>query len=79
MVKILNSIATEFDNFCSCSFNPKGGHDNASTNSLPTGFQLDISESVWTSIPEMNVPRRDHACLFVEFEKTKGILVTGGN
>ncbi len=22
--------------------------------------------------------RREHACLFVEFEETKGILVTGG-
>jgi hypothetical protein len=26
----------------------------------------------------MEVARREHACLFVEFEETKGILVTGG-
>ena len=26
----------------------------------------------------MNHPRRDHACVFVEFETTSGVLVTGG-
>ena len=26
----------------------------------------------------MNHPRRDHACAFVEFETTSGVLVTGG-
>lgn len=56
-----------------------GGHDNASTNSLPLGYQLDISEGTWTTLPQMIVPRRDHACLLVEFEKARGILVTGGN
>ena len=57
-----------------------GGHDNASTNSLPTGFALDLSRSdpEWAELPEMEQPRRDHACLLVEFEDAAGVLVTGG-
>ncbi|TRY74923.1 hypothetical protein TCAL_07513 [Tigriopus californicus] len=55
-----------------------GGHDDNSTLSLATGYMLNILENAWTEIPNMKVPRRDHACLFVEFEKSKGMLVTGG-
>ena len=55
-----------------------GGHDNVSTNSLPTGYSYRVSEGKWTAIAEMNVPRRDHACLFLEMEDNNGILVTGG-
>eukprot|EP00095_Tigriopus_kingsejongensis_P003416 maker-scaffold1126_size61158-snap-gene-0.11 protein:Tk03416 transcript:maker-scaffold1126_size61158-snap-gene-0.11-mRNA-1 annotation:"hypothetical protein TRIADDRAFT_56004" len=55
-----------------------GGHDNSSSQSLPLGYMLKILDNQWTEIPNMNVPRRDHACLFVEFEKARGILVTGG-
>ncbi len=55
-----------------------GGHDNVSTNSLPTVYKLDPSTKEWLDLPEMNHPRRDHACLYVELEETDGILVTGG-
>ena len=55
-----------------------GGHDNASTNSLPSGYRYEVGEGKWTAIAEMNVPRRDHACLFLEMEDNNGILVTGG-
>ena len=39
---------------------------------------MTVSTGSWTEIPEMEAERREHACLFVEFEDTKGILVTGG-
>ena len=38
-----------------------------------------MSTGTWTSITSMEIARREHACLYVEFEETKGILVTGGN
>ena len=62
----------------SSMFSFSGGHDNSSTNSLPTAHKLSVSTGKWTKLPEMKHPRRDHACVFVEFETTSGILVTGG-
>ena len=55
-----------------------GGHDNSSTNSLPTTFLLDLTTGEWTESTPMTTPRRDHACLFVDFEDRSGVLVTGG-
>ena len=56
-----------------------GGHAEDPEVPLGSGLVLDITEGKWTDIPAMNEARRDHACLYVEFEKNKGILVTGGN
>ncbi len=56
-----------------------GGHNtNSTVKSLNTGLRLKVSTGAWTTITSMEVARREHACLFVEFEETKGILVTGG-
>ena len=57
-----------------------GGHNtNSTVKSLNTGLKLKVSTGTWTSITSMEIARREHACLYVEFEETKGILVTGGN
>ena len=32
----------------------------------------------WTFGASMLESRRDHACLYVEFERSRGVLVTGG-
>jgi hypothetical protein len=57
----------------------EGGHNtNATAKSVNTGLKLKVSTGTWTTITSMEVARREHACLFVEFEDTKGILVTGG-
>lgn len=37
-----------------------------------------MSKGKWTKLSDLNQPRRDHACVFVEFETTSGVLVTGG-
>ena len=57
-----------------------GGHDNRSSSALSSGFKYDVSKATWSSseVPEMNDARKDHACLYIELETTKGILVTGG-
>ena len=57
-----------------------GGHDNRSTSALGTGLRYDISKGAWSSsdVPEMQDARKDHACLYIELETTRGVLVTGG-
>jgi len=58
-----------------------GGHSNQSYISLPSLLELSQGEDGivrWTQLADMNQPRRDHGCLFVEFESSKGVLVTGG-
>ena len=56
-----------------------GGHDNSSTTSLNSGYELNLKNGGrWTELASMTEPRRDHACLYIELEETNGILVTGG-
>jgi len=55
-----------------------GGHTNSSSQSQDSVFQLDKETGQWSELPGMITPRRDHGCLFVEFETSKGVLVTGG-
>lgn len=55
-----------------------GGHDNSSTASLATTLRLSTETGGWEEIKSMLEPRRDHACMFLELERKKGILVTGG-
>lgn len=55
-----------------------GGHDNSSTESLDTVLRLSRETGGWEKAPSMLEPRRDHGCLFIELERTKGVLVTGG-
>lgn len=60
-------------------FLPGGqGSDGSSSSSLSSGYSLHAPTSRFSSLPPMNQARRDHACLFVEFEHDKGVLVTGG-
>ena len=58
-----------------------GGHDNRSASALSSGLKYDVSKATWSSsdVPEMQDARKDHACLYIELETTRGILVTGGN
>jgi hypothetical protein len=54
-----------------------GGQSNQSSSlSLVLSFSKDQRE--WTEGQNMLQPRRDHACLYVELEDRKGMLVTGG-
>ena len=55
-----------------------GGHDNSSFASLATVLKLSADTGNWQQIESMIDPRRDHTCLYVEFERSKGILVAGG-
>ncbi len=55
-----------------------GGHTNTSTESLATTLMLSTETGGWTEIKSMMVPRRDHACIFMELERTTGVLVSGG-
>eukprot|EP00096_Caligus_rogercresseyi_P005548 TRINITY_DN2131_c0_g1_i2.p1 TRINITY_DN2131_c0_g1~~TRINITY_DN2131_c0_g1_i2.p1 ORF type:complete len:555 (+),score=117.14 TRINITY_DN2131_c0_g1_i2:130-1794(+) len=57
-----------------------GGHGNESMSAESAVFALNIEDSIWRRdfIPEMIEPRMDHACVYVEFEETYGILVSGG-
>ena len=56
-----------------------GGHDNSSSIiSLATVLRLSADTGNWQQIESMIDPRRDHTCLYVEFERSKGILVAGG-
>ena len=57
-----------------------GGHDNRSTVAIASGFQYDVLKATWSSsdVPDMTEPRKDHACLYIELETKRGILVTGG-
>ena len=55
-----------------------GGHGNGSAGSVRSAHMLSASKGKWIELAEMNHPRRDHACVFVEFETTSGVLVTGG-
>ena len=66
--------------FISSSSKLLGGHDNRSASALSSGFKYDVSKATWSSsdVPEMQDARKDHACLYIELETTKGILVTGG-
>ena len=50
----------------------QGGHDNSSTDSLSAGYRLKFdSGEGWAKIEDMNIPRRDHACIYVEFEDAR--------
>lgn len=55
-----------------------GGHDNSSFASLATVLKLSADTGNWQQIESMIDPRRDHTCLYVEFERSKGLLVAGG-
>ena len=55
-----------------------GGHDNSSTASLSTVLKLSAETGGWEQVPSMLEARRDHGCLYVEMERARGILVTGG-
>ena len=55
-----------------------GGHDNSSTASLASVLRLSTETGGWEEVASMLEPRRDHACLFLELERTRGVLVTGG-
>ena len=56
-----------------------GGHNNDSSQSLAKVWEFDSKSGEWSELDPMREARRDHACLLVQFEKTDGILVTGGN
>ena len=70
-----------------------GGHNNQSTESLNIMLEMTkvgyiipkltnpsslLQGGDWTFGPLMLESRRDHACLYVEFERSRGVLVTGG-
>ena len=55
-----------------------GGHDNSSTASLASVLRLSAETGGWENMPSMLEARRDHACLYVELERTRGVLVSGG-
>jgi len=55
-----------------------GGHGNDTTQSLDTVLQYQGSGGGWTTLPSLLTARRDHACMWVEFETSAGVLVTGG-
>ena len=56
-----------------------GGHGNGTAaGSVRSARMLSASKGKWIELAEMNHARRDHACVFVEFETTSGVLVTGG-
>ena len=40
--------------------------------------ELEEGTGEWRRLEGMNTPRRDHGCLYVEFESSRGVLVTGG-
>ena len=54
-----------------------GGQSNQSS-SLSLVLSLSKDQGEWTEEQSMHQPRRDHACLYVELEDRKGMLVTGG-
>ena len=54
-----------------------GGQSNQSS-SLSLVLSLSKDQGEWTEEQSMLQPRRDHACLYVELEDRKGMLVTGG-
>ena len=53
-----------------------GGQTNQSSSSLVLSLTKDKDD--WTELQPMLQARRDHACLYVEMEGRKGMLVTGG-
>ena len=53
-------------------------HSNESTASLDTVLQYSAGAATWTPLAPLLTPRRDHACLYVELESSRGVLVTGG-
>ena len=57
-----------------------GGHNNKTASSTASGFRYDVGKATWSSsgVPDMQEPRKADACLYVELETTRGILVTGG-
>ena len=55
-----------------------GGITNQSSPSLSLVLSLSKDQAEWTVLQSMHQPRRDHACLYVELEDRKGMLVTGG-
>ncbi|CAB4067408.1 unnamed protein product [Lepeophtheirus salmonis] len=57
-----------------------GGHNNLTMIPQSSTFVLNIEDSIWRqdAIPDMIEARMDHACVYVEFEDTHGILVSGG-
>lgn len=55
-----------------------GGHSNSSATPLASGWVLDTDSDKWREMTAMTEARKDHACLYVELESTKGLLVTGG-
>ena len=55
-----------------------GGHSNSSATPLASGLVLDTDSGKWRELTAMIEARKDHACLYVELESTKGLLVTGG-
>ena len=55
-----------------------GGHDNSSTASLASVLRLSADTGGWETMPSMLEARRDHACLYIELERTRGVLVSGG-
>ena len=69
-----------------------GGHNNESKESLNIMLEMTKvrqttwspdpplyrQDGPWSLGPSMLQPRRDHACLYVELETLRGVLVTGG-
>ena len=55
-----------------------GGHSNNSVAPVASGWVLDTDSGKWKELADMIEARKDHACLYVELESTKGLLVTGG-
>ena len=55
-----------------------GGHDNSSSTSMSSVLTLSAETGSWEPMAAMLEPRRDHACLFIELERSRGVLVTGG-
>ena len=39
---------------------------------------LDLETNEWRMLPELKVPRKDHACVATRLDDEEGILVTGG-
>ena len=52
-----------------------GGYTNMSSTSMVMSL---TREQGWTMLESMKEARREHACLYVEMEGRKGMLVTGG-